>query len=114
MGSTCTIVYLDENGKPAASYYDNTDKGNDVALSRYLESMKRVAGARFQKSSKEVDDKIDSLVAESKKDMAESRANKKNPSPSTKKTVGATAFIKTNQTAFNERLLQKILFLICT
>ena len=103
MGSTCTIVYLDENGKPASSYYDNTDKGNDVALSRYLESMKRVAGARFQKSSKEVNDKIDDLVAESKKDMAESRASKKNPSPSTKKTVGATAFIKTNQTAFNEK-----------
>jgi len=102
MGSTCSIVYLDENGNPAASYYDNTHKGNDVALSRYLESMKRVAGARFQKSSEEVNNKIDNLVSQSKKDMAESRSRKKNPSTSTtKKTIGTTSFIKTDK--FNEK-----------
>ncbi len=99
MGSTCNIVYLDENGNPAASYYDNTHKGNDVALSRYLESMKRVAGARFQKSSKEVKNKIDDLVAESKKDSAESRPSKKK---GTKKTVATTQFVKTKNSTFNE------------
>jgi len=102
MGSTCTIVYLDENGNPAASYYDNTHKGNDVALSRYLESMKRVAGARFQKSSDEVKNKIDDLVAESKKDLAESRSPKNNKSSGTKKTVGTTEFVKTENSKFNK------------
>jgi len=59
MGRKCSYLYLDQNGKPSAHYYDLVAKhGHTAALENYLHYMVEIADTRFSKIAENSLDKI--------------------------------------------------------